>query len=69
MEREEVVKAIYHIIDWLIDPAQDFESVLHYLDELCREFGTCVKVSEPTRLAVMKAVVELLMEILNKCAG
>ncbi|MCG2864065.1 MAG: hypothetical protein L7H10_07440 [Vulcanisaeta sp.] len=69
MDRDEVVKAIYNIINWLIDPAKDFDTVLNYLNELCNELGTCVKVDEPTRLAVMKAVVELLMEILSKCAG
>ena len=69
MDRDEVVKAIYNIIIWLIDPAKDFETVLNYLNELCDELGACIKVDEPTRLAIAKAVVELLMEIFNKCAG
>ncbi|WP_054850594.1 hypothetical protein [Vulcanisaeta sp. JCM 14467] len=67
MDREETVKAIYHIIDWLVNPNEDFRTVLQYLDELCVEFGTCIKVDEPTRVSVMKAIIEVIMEILNRC--
>ena len=69
MDREETVKAIYHIIDWLVNPNEEFETVLKYLDELCVEFGTCIKVEEPTRVSVMKAIIEVIMEILSKCDG
>ena len=67
MDREETVKAIYHIIDWLVNPNEEFKTVLQYLDELCVELGTCVKVDEPTRVSVMKAIIEVIMEILNRC--
>ncbi|MGC9152514.1 MAG: hypothetical protein ACP5GY_02125 [Vulcanisaeta sp.] len=69
MDREETVKAIYHIIDWLVNPTEDFNTVLHYLDELCVEFGACVKVSEPTRTSIMRALLEVIMIILGKCEG
>ncbi|WP_054857541.1 hypothetical protein [Vulcanisaeta sp. JCM 16159] len=67
MDREEAVKAIYHLIDWLVNPSEEFSTVLQYLDELCMEFRTCVKVDEPTRVSVMKAIIEVVMELLSRC--
>ncbi|ADN51253.1 MULTISPECIES: hypothetical protein [Vulcanisaeta] len=67
MDKEEAVRAIYHLVNWLVNPNEEFSTVLQYLNELCMEFGTCVKVDEPTRVSVMKAIIEVVMELLSKC--
>ncbi|WP_069807262.1 hypothetical protein [Vulcanisaeta thermophila] len=67
MDRESYVKSIYYIINWLVNPDGRFDDVLKQFRELCDELKICVEVQEPTRTSVMRAIVEVMAELLSRC--